>query len=156
MEATSSPSRTELWEKIYSIVSLIPRAKVKGDAVDASSATTAIEQMLNAEYLPSPRDRQAIKESHELPTSDVMDYIKKRWEQIEATIKRNNGDGFQIYRTGVEDGVEFSKPYELPTEEEIEAAWKNYHSLMPDGDRYGQVIYKDSFKAAILNLLKEE
>ena len=47
------------------------------------------------------------------------------------------------------------EPIEI-TEEEIEAAWKNYHSLMPDGDRYGQVIYKDSFKAAILNLLKEE
>jgi hypothetical protein len=119
MEATSSPSRTELWEKIYSIVSLIPRVKVKGDAVDALSATTAIEQMLNAEYLPSPRDRQVIKESHEPSTSDVMDYIKKRWGQIEATIKRNDGDGFQIYRTGVEDGIELSRQSKLPTEEEI-------------------------------------
>ena len=157
MEATSSPSRTELWEKIYSIVSLIPRAKVKGDAVDASSATTAIEQMLNAEYLPSPRDRQVIKESYEPSTSDVMDYIKKRWEQIEATIKRNNGDGFQVYRTGVEDGVEFSKPYELPTEEEmvkVIRAWDDYY--LAYDDEYPAMEAHKALAKAITNLLKEK
>ena len=50
---------------------------------------------------------------------DVMDYIKKRWEQIEATVKRHGSDGFQIYRTGVEDGIELSKGAKPINEEMI-------------------------------------
>lgn len=44
MERTNEVKRSELWDKIYSIVSQIPRAKVDGDAVDYSSASTEIEK----------------------------------------------------------------------------------------------------------------
>jgi len=62
MENRSEVSRSELWEKIYSIVSCIPRAKVDGDAVDAASASTAVEKMLMAEYLPKAGHASPIKE----------------------------------------------------------------------------------------------
>jgi hypothetical protein len=45
MEKQNTQSRSELWEQIFSIVSLIPRAKVKDDAVDHSSATSALEKL---------------------------------------------------------------------------------------------------------------
>ena len=50
----------------------------------------------------------------EMDHSNLMSYIKKRWEQIEATVKRHGSDGFQIYRTGVEDGAAFGNS--TPTE----------------------------------------
>lgn len=39
--------RSELWNKIYYIVKQIPREKVLGDAMDASSASTEIESLLS-------------------------------------------------------------------------------------------------------------
>jgi hypothetical protein len=55
-----------------------------------------------------------------------MNYIKKRWTQIEPNVKRLNIDGFQIYRTGVEDGVELlSKPSAI-SEKDIKEKSKEY------------------------------
>jgi len=55
----------------------------------------------------------------EIDHSNLMSYIKKRWEQIEATVKRHGSDRFQIYRTGVEDGAAFgnSTPTDQPKQE---------------------------------------
>jgi hypothetical protein len=46
MEKTNKVERSELWNEIYNIVKQIPRKDVDDDAVDASSATTSIEEML--------------------------------------------------------------------------------------------------------------
>ena len=43
-----------------------------------------------------------------LEYDDLMGYIKKRWSQIENNVERLNIDGFSIYRTGVEDGIELA------------------------------------------------
>lgn len=45
MENTNKLERSELWNKIYGIVKQIPRKEINEDAIDASSATTMIEQM---------------------------------------------------------------------------------------------------------------
>ena len=47
-EGTPEIKRSELWNKIYSIVSQIPRGSVYGDAMDASSASYEIEIMVTA------------------------------------------------------------------------------------------------------------
>ena len=49
MENTNKVERSELWNDIYRIVKQIPRKEVDGDAVDAPSATTSIEN-LNEKY----------------------------------------------------------------------------------------------------------
>ena len=46
MEKINKVERSELWNEIYNIVKQIPRKEVDGDAVDAPSATTSIEEML--------------------------------------------------------------------------------------------------------------
>jgi hypothetical protein len=46
MEKPNKVERSELWNEVYNIVKQIPRKDVDGDAVDASSATTSIEEML--------------------------------------------------------------------------------------------------------------
>ena len=48
MENTNKVERSELWNDIYRIVNKIPRKEVDGDAVDASSATTSIEQLISS------------------------------------------------------------------------------------------------------------
>ena len=45
MEKTSGIVRSEAWNKIYEIVKQIPRKEVRGDAVDAPSASTSIEAL---------------------------------------------------------------------------------------------------------------
>ena len=45
MEKTNGLKRSETWNKIYDIVKTLPREKVSGDAPDASSVTTSIEQL---------------------------------------------------------------------------------------------------------------
>ena len=47
MENTNKVERSELWNEIYNIVKQIPRKEVVGDAVDAPSATTSIENLIN-------------------------------------------------------------------------------------------------------------
>ena len=46
MENTNKVERSELWNDIYGIVNQIPRKEVDGDAVDAPSATTSIENLI--------------------------------------------------------------------------------------------------------------
>ena len=46
MENTNKVERSELWNDIYRIVKQIPRKEVDGDAVDAPSATTSIENLI--------------------------------------------------------------------------------------------------------------
>ena len=47
MENTNKIKRSELWNEIYSIVKQIPRKEVAEDALDAPSATTSIENLIN-------------------------------------------------------------------------------------------------------------
>ena len=47
-EGTPEIKRSELWNKIYSIVRQIPRENVNCDAMDASSASSEIERMVTA------------------------------------------------------------------------------------------------------------
>jgi hypothetical protein len=59
MDKQNTQSRSELWEQIFSIVSLIPRANVNGDAVDHASATSALEKLfLSKERKPISEDIQ--------------------------------------------------------------------------------------------------
>lgn len=44
MEEISKVQRSEMWEIIYNIVNKIPRIHVVGDAMDAVSAATLIEE----------------------------------------------------------------------------------------------------------------
>jgi len=46
MENTNKLERSELWNEIYNIVKQIPRKDLVEDAVDAPSATTSIEQLI--------------------------------------------------------------------------------------------------------------
>jgi hypothetical protein len=46
MENINKVERSELWNEIYRIVNQIPRKEVDGDAVDAQSATTSIENLI--------------------------------------------------------------------------------------------------------------
>ena len=46
MEKINKVERSELWNDIYRIVKQIPRKEVDGDAVDAPSATTSIENLI--------------------------------------------------------------------------------------------------------------
>ena len=46
MEKINKVERSELWNEIYNIVKQIPRKEVDGDAVDAPSATTSIENLI--------------------------------------------------------------------------------------------------------------
>ena len=46
MKKTNKVERSELWNDIYRIVKQIPRKEVDGDAVDAPSATTSIENLI--------------------------------------------------------------------------------------------------------------
>ena len=49
-ETSKQVKRSELWNKIFDIVSKIPRKEVQYDAVDAPSATTLLEEMLIKNY----------------------------------------------------------------------------------------------------------
>ena len=46
MENTNKLERSELWNEIYNIVKQSPRKDLVEDAVDAPSATTSIEQLI--------------------------------------------------------------------------------------------------------------
>lgn len=51
MEINNKIERSHLWEQIYNVVNRIPRKDVEGDALDAPSAATEIEQIfLNLQY----------------------------------------------------------------------------------------------------------
>ena len=45
MEKTNEIKRSDTWNEIYKIVKTLPRKNVKGDAPDASSVTTSIDQL---------------------------------------------------------------------------------------------------------------
>ena len=47
MENSNKVERSELWDDIYNIVKQIPRKEVDSDAIDATSATTSIEKLIN-------------------------------------------------------------------------------------------------------------
>ena len=51
MDKENRIKRSKLWYEILSIVSEIPRKETTGDAVDASSAATRIEQLFKCHYL---------------------------------------------------------------------------------------------------------
>ena len=44
MEKCNEIQRSEIWNQIYTIVNKIPREKTIGDAMDASSASTELEE----------------------------------------------------------------------------------------------------------------
>ena len=46
MENTNKVGRSELWNEIFSIIKQIPRKEINEDAVDAPSATTSIEKII--------------------------------------------------------------------------------------------------------------
>lgn len=45
MEKSNRIQRSEVWEQIYKVVNKIPQKDVEGDAVDAPSATTELEEL---------------------------------------------------------------------------------------------------------------
>jgi ADP-ribose pyrophosphatase YjhB (NUDIX family) len=46
MEQTTEIERSQIWKQIHEVVNKIPRKNVEGDAMDAASAATEIEQLL--------------------------------------------------------------------------------------------------------------
>lgn len=49
-ETSQGIKRSELWEKIYSIIDRLILAEIEGDGYDKPSITTELEKMLNKEY----------------------------------------------------------------------------------------------------------
>lgn len=45
MEQSKKVRRSEAWEKIHRVVSKIPRKETEGDATDANSAATELEEL---------------------------------------------------------------------------------------------------------------
>lgn len=45
MEKSNNIERSEVWEQIYNLVKQIPREECEGDAPDAPSVTTSIEEL---------------------------------------------------------------------------------------------------------------
>ena len=45
MEQSNKIQRSEVWEQIYKVVSKIPKKEVDGDAADASSVATELEEL---------------------------------------------------------------------------------------------------------------
>lgn len=45
MEHSNKIQRSEVWEQIYNVVSKIPRKEVDGDAADAPSVATELEEL---------------------------------------------------------------------------------------------------------------
>jgi len=45
MEKSNKIQRSEVWEQIYKVVSKIPRKEVDGDAADAPSVATELEEL---------------------------------------------------------------------------------------------------------------
>ena len=45
MEQSNRIQRSEVWEQIYKVVSKIPRKEVDGDAADAPSVATELEEL---------------------------------------------------------------------------------------------------------------
>lgn len=65
MEKTNEIKRSELWNKIYNIVSQIPRRKVEGDCVDPSSASTEIERLILRTTHNGPDTDRPSQDSHQ-------------------------------------------------------------------------------------------
>ena len=45
MKQSNKIQRSKVWEQIYKVVNMIPKKNVDCDAVDAQSATTALEEL---------------------------------------------------------------------------------------------------------------
>ena len=94
MENTNKVERNELWNDIYRIVNQIPRKEVDGDAVDASSATTSIEQLISSYKIKTEK-------WDKLSEKIAKCYVDENNMALIRQIKRNSGSGMYAY-------VEFS------------------------------------------------
>jgi hypothetical protein len=63
MKAINEVKKSKLWNDIYNIVKQIPRKDIDGDALDVSSATTSIEEIL-------------VKTKHVLTNRDISEQYR--------------------------------------------------------------------------------
>ena len=73
MENTNKVERSELWNDIYRIVKQIPRKEVDGDAVDAPSATTSIENLIEKYKIKSEKWDKLDEEIGKFYENDIDD-----------------------------------------------------------------------------------
>ena len=73
MENTNKVERSELWNDIYRIVNQIPRKEVDGDAVDAPSATTSIEKLIEKYKIKSEKWDKLDEEIGKFYENDIDD-----------------------------------------------------------------------------------
>ena len=76
MENTNKVERSELWNDIYRIVKQIPRKEVDGDAVDAPSATTSIEKLIEKYKIKSEKWDKLDEEIGKFYENDIDDLAK--------------------------------------------------------------------------------
>ena len=118
MENTNKVERSELWNEIYNIVKQIPRKEVVGDAVDAPSATTSIENLIN---------KYKIK--------------AEKWDKLESKISKCYVD-----ENGDELSEEDSEDMDLGTIGEIAASAFGWLQLAVNGSWLGAVANKNAQK----------
>ncbi len=93
MENTNKVERSELWNDIYGIVKQIPRKEVDGDAVDAPSATTSIENLIEKYKIKSVENNNQLAEmfleEHFSTKPDIDNPYKLYWKEdvIEAMVR---------------------------------------------------------------------
>jgi ribulose 1,5-bisphosphate carboxylase large subunit-like protein len=85
MENTNKVERSELWNQIFSIVNQIPRKEDLGDAVDATSATTTIENLINSHKTKVP----ILRPISDLRNDNSFDLYIELCEELETVSCEN-------------------------------------------------------------------
>jgi len=73
MEEVKKINRSDIWKQIYSVVNKIPREDVDGDAADAPSVATELEELF-LKLIPE----QELKSKKEL-LRDFSSYVSSEW-----------------------------------------------------------------------------
>lgn len=129
MEKSKEIKRSELWQKIYLIVSQIPRKEiVNGDFVDASSASTEIEKLIISQ--PSARiadplsvRADAVYNKRKAEDERNFERAKEMLNGKKSTIKDSKGEQ-HIFNYQLP--IDFLKWYSGMSQEQIIKAHERY------------------------------
>ncbi len=78
MENIREISRSDIWEQIYNVVKKIPRENVEGDAADAPSVATELEELF-LRLIPE----HSLNYKKEL-LRDFSSYISREWNGVDV------------------------------------------------------------------------
>jgi hypothetical protein len=116
METINEVKRSKLWNDIYDIVKQIPRKDVDGDALDASSATTSIEEIL-------------VKTKHVLTNRDISEQYRdiKLYLMIQdftsafayCATRQDNCGNFELVANAIKAYTVFLKEFFIDTKNTV-------------------------------------